>query len=296
MQRSDCPALSTMDPSGKSSIPRVTLLAPVGAGACYCTYLSQLAIHKVAQTASPRAFAEGMQMSQEGVGFISQAYMEEVGAWDKIHPMVYDARCKYAPIFALLESDCQPILLARAFDYGFNEVVKLDQPEHEANARMRSACRSSSEARMLAQSRGIDSETDFYLDSVFDSHLAAARGYAMRHQTGVYGIVLKLIFMDGCPDEFSPKKLHREMLQFASSLKTIARPYDPIFRLDTYRFLILTFDMLEQHLVAAVRRINSMVIGQTKLDGIGAKIENEVYHFPVDSDLSIRDIVPTPLA
>lgn len=281
---------------GKSSIPRVVLLAPVGASTCYSSYLSKLAIKEIAHTASPRAFAEVMQVSEEGTGFISQAYMEESSAWEKIHPIVYDARCKYLPIFGLLESDCQPIFLARVFDYGFNEVVKLDQPVHEANARIRSACRSSSQARALAQSQGIDNETDFYLDSVFDSHLAAARGYAMRHQTSVYGIVLKLNFMDVYSEELSPKKIQGEILQFASSLKTIVRPYDPVFRLDTYRFLVLTFDMLGRHLDDAVRRINSMVMRQTRLAGIGAKIENEVYHFPNDSDLSIEDITPTTLA
>lgn len=278
-----------------SLIPRATLLAPVGQDRVYTSYLINLAIEEVTHVTTPQSLIEQISGSQSAITFISQSYLESADSWDEIYSSVYEARYRYAPIFALLESDCQPILLARAFDYGFNEVIRINQPYHEANARIRTACRVSEDAHSLAEAQSVDAETDFYLDSVLDNHLIAARGYAKRHHKCVYGIVIKIKLSDEFPQGSPPREVHREIIRLASTMKTIARPYDPIFRLDVNRFMVLTFDMESSHIVGTAHRITNMLSAQSNLAAIGAMISSEIYHFPTESDLGIDALKPIPM-
>ena len=278
-----------------SKIHHASVLLPVGADRKYIGYIDQLAVQEVVNVASPQAFCDAIRVSQEGVSFISQSYLEKSETWDDIHPIVSEARSRHVPIFALLNGDCQPILLARAFDYGFHEVIKLDQPDHEANARIRSAYKTCEDARALAQNQLVDAETDLYLSSAVENHLIAARGYAKRHHTGIYGVVMNLKFTGNLPGQSAPRDMKREIIRFASALKQTARPYDPIFRLDVTRFMILTFDTESKHIVEMTSRIANMLNSQVDLDSIGAEMQYELYHFPVESDLGIEELLPVPL-
>ena len=278
-----------------STIPYATLLTPTDTERCYESYLSQLAIQEVTWVSSVKSFNEGIRASQDGVSFISQAYLELSHAWNEIQLTVYEAQSRHAPIFALVETNCEPTLLAKAFDYGFDQVIKLDQPDHEANARIRSACRSSKETRVIAQNRGADSATGFYLESLFDSHLLAARGYAKRHKTYVHGIVLELKFAEQIRERVAPRDVQREILHFAKTLRSIIRSYDQIFRMDVNQFLILTNDIQPERIFETARRMTTQAMSYTNLSAIGIEIETGIYHFPVELDLGIEDVSLTPL-
>lgn len=166
---------------------------------------------------------------------VSREWLDSNQDWSTLQPVSAECARLGVPMMATISAGDQGIGVARILDHGFDEVLSESMTTHEILGRFRHASEVTQHRMTMSRDLGIDPESGVWTRIVAIGCLTASHAFAARNSEPLSVSLFRIRVDDGC----TPRRRSQAINRLASSLRSLLRTEDLIFRIRPDCFLVI---------------------------------------------------------